>query len=164
MQNFFLKFPQPLFAAPRHKQNPELTWLQGKAFRSRKSSTTTTPSLSTQSAPQILTPSDSAGTPVAFGTDPKLSFESYFQPLPGEMQPWQDNGVDWAALNDFELTNDWSWFGNSLDPNGGVEAVGGQPSGGLGDGQSTSNLGAPGPGQGMPTDNQGMGGTGMSLL
>ncbi|KAL8735016.1 MAG: hypothetical protein Q9166_001141 [cf. Caloplaca sp. 2 TL-2023] len=87
----------------------------GKAFRARKSSSSTTPS----STGQMPTPSDSTGTPnMNFGTDPKLSFDSYFQPLPGDMQPWQDSGVDWSAINDFELLNDWNWFAGSQDGQG----------------------------------------------
>ncbi|KAI4098800.1 MAG: hypothetical protein L6R37_006288 [Teloschistes peruensis] len=87
---------------------------RGKAFRTR-SSTSTTPSLPPSQLGQLPTPSDSAGTPVNYGTDPQLSFESYFQPLPGDMQAWQDNSIDWGSLNDFELLNDWSWFGNTQE-------------------------------------------------
>ncbi|KAI4142740.1 MAG: hypothetical protein L6R39_004817 [Caloplaca ligustica] len=99
----------------------------GKSFRpTRKcsaSSATTTPSLPSVSNPnQLPTPSDSSGTPLSFNShDPQLSFDNYFQPLPGDMQPWQDQSIDWNALNDFELLNDWSWFANTQDqqmPNG----------------------------------------------
>ncbi len=59
--------------------------------------------------------------------DPKLSFDSYFQPLPGEMQPWLDSstgagaggvggaGDYWSAVNDFELLNDWNWFAGAQE-------------------------------------------------
>ncbi|KAL8689356.1 MAG: hypothetical protein Q9218_004959 [Villophora microphyllina] len=87
---------------------------RGTAFRAR-SSASTTPSLLPSQMSQVPTPSDSSGTPINFGTDPRLSFESYFRPLPGDMQTWQDSSIDWAAMNDFELLNDWSWFGNSQD-------------------------------------------------
>ncbi|KAL8682708.1 MAG: hypothetical protein Q9186_001304 [Xanthomendoza sp. 1 TL-2023] len=48
------------------------------------------------------------------GETTKFTFDSsYFQPLPpgGEaVQGWQYDMVDWSAINDFELLNDWSWF------------------------------------------------------
>ncbi|KAL8937394.1 MAG: hypothetical protein Q9216_004447 [Gyalolechia sp. 2 TL-2023] len=92
----------------------------GKQFRGcgqSSSSTATTPSMPSMGNPtQMPTPSDSAGTPFSsMSNDPQLSFENYFQPLPGDMQPWQDNSIDWSAMNDFELLNDWNWFGNLQD-------------------------------------------------
>lgn len=112
----------------------------GKAFRARKpSSSTTTTASTTSTSPtstnQTLTPSSidssTTGTPntnpntitFAMNTDTnndplaKISFDSYFQPLPGDdMQPWhwQNMGVDWSAMNDFELLNDWNWFPGGL--------------------------------------------------
>ncbi|KAI4288243.1 MAG: hypothetical protein L6R35_002492 [Caloplaca aegaea] len=89
----------------------------GKRFRPRSSpssSATTTPSLPSASNPtQLPTPSDSACTPSS--NDAQLSFENYFQPLPGDMQPWQDQSIDWNAINEFELLNDWSWFASGQD-------------------------------------------------
>ncbi|KAL8828672.1 MAG: hypothetical protein Q9170_006503 [Blastenia crenularia] len=91
----------------------------GKAFRPRNpsgSSSANTPALPPMGHPsQLPTPSDSSGTPASTSNDPQLSFDNYFQPLPGDMQPWQDNSIDWAAMNDFELMNDWNWFGNAQD-------------------------------------------------
>ena len=91
----------------------------GKGFKLRKpssSSSVTTPSVPSMGTfSQMPTPSDSSGTPFSFSSDPHLSFDNYFQPLPGEMQPWQDSSVDWGAINDFELLNDWNWFGNAQD-------------------------------------------------
>lgn len=87
----------------------------GKSFRPRcSSSATTTPIVPSASNPaQLPTPSDSAGTPNS--NDAQLSFENYFQPLPGDMQPWQDQNIDWNAINELELLNDWSWFGGGQD-------------------------------------------------
>ncbi len=52
---------------------------------------------------------------LANDTDPKISFDSFFQPLPGEeAQSWGDVAVDWNAMNEFELVNDWNWFAGGL--------------------------------------------------
>ena len=71
-------------------------------------------------------------------TDPKISFDSFFQPLPGDdggMQNWQDMsmGVDWSATNEFELLNNWNWFAGGLQTQDG-SAGGGGGGGGGGDG------------------------------
>ena len=110
----------------------------GKAFRARKMSSssfsattypntypTTNANTPSSSIHQMPTPSslDSSamGTPnmsngfLANDTDPKISFDSFFQPLPGEEgQPWGDMGVDWNAMSGFELLNDWNWFAGGL--------------------------------------------------
>ncbi|KAL8865475.1 MAG: hypothetical protein Q9198_009306 [Flavoplaca austrocitrina] len=115
----------------------------GKAFRARQmSSSSSSAATNTTTYPnthatntnantpsstinQMPTPSslDSSamGTPnisngfLANDTDPKISFDSFFQPLPGEEgQPWGDMGVDWNAMNGFELLNDWNWFAGGL--------------------------------------------------
>ncbi|KAL8900432.1 MAG: hypothetical protein Q9207_005704 [Kuettlingeria erythrocarpa] len=89
----------------------------GKRFRPHRasSSSTATPNLlpSTASPNQMPTPADSSGTPIS--NDAQLSFDNYFQPLPGDMQPWQDQNIDWNAINDFELLNDWNWFANGQE-------------------------------------------------
>ncbi|KAL8790901.1 MAG: hypothetical protein Q9213_000326 [Squamulea squamosa] len=94
----------------------------GKAFRARQSSSSTSP---LSAIGQMPTPSsvDSISTPSTINTsvanhDPRVSFDSYFQPLPGDLQPWQDGGVDWSAINEFELLNDWNWFAGAQDGNG----------------------------------------------
>lgn len=91
----------------------------GKSFRPRhpsSSSSAVTPNVPSMGQPsQLPTPSDSSGTPYSTNNDPQLSFDNYFQPLPGDMQPWQDNSIDWNTINDFELLNDWNWFGNVQD-------------------------------------------------
>ncbi|KAL8856115.1 MAG: hypothetical protein Q9178_007240 [Gyalolechia marmorata] len=121
----------------------------GKAFRAKQtssSSATTTPSVAQMPTPSSM---DSMGTPNTNTTsttstnsntngnnngnyqtnnnDPRLSFDSYFQPLPGEMQPWLDSstgigaggvggaGDYWSAANDFELLNDWNWFAGAQE-------------------------------------------------
>ncbi|KAL9025803.1 MAG: hypothetical protein Q9196_005439, partial [Gyalolechia fulgens] len=88
----------------------------GEQFRGcnqSSSAAATTPSIPSMGNPiQLPTPSDSTGTPFSMSNDPQLSFENYFQPLPGDMQPWQDNSIDWSAMNEFELLNDWNWFGS----------------------------------------------------
>ncbi|KAI4131373.1 MAG: hypothetical protein LQ338_001258 [Usnochroma carphineum] len=95
----------------------------GKGFRPRNpSSSANTPSLpSMTNSNQLPTPSDSSGTPLTLNNDPQLSFDNYFQPMPGDMQPWEDQRIDWNAINDFELLNDWNWFANAQHqqlPNG----------------------------------------------
>ncbi|KAI4171621.1 MAG: hypothetical protein LQ343_004099 [Gyalolechia ehrenbergii] len=104
----------------------------GKHFRGcnqSSTSATTTPSIpSMGNSNQMPTPSDSRGTPFSMSADPQLSFENYFQPLPGDMQPWQDNSIDWNALNEFELLNDWNWFG-SVQDNQMQNAAGAYPTG-----------------------------------
>ncbi|KAI4183802.1 MAG: hypothetical protein L6R41_005181 [Letrouitia leprolyta] len=112
------------------------------------SSVATTPSLpsmglnnNTPNTNQIPTPSDSAGTPFSNissynGNDPQLSFENYYQPLPGDTQPWLDGGVDWSAMNEFELLNDWNWFAGV--GGGGEMGDQGLQHGGGGDGSFTS--------------------------
>ncbi|KAL8760861.1 MAG: hypothetical protein Q9184_002971 [Pyrenodesmia sp. 2 TL-2023] len=89
----------------------------GKRFRPHRASSSSTatpnPLPSTASPTQMPTPTDSSGTPIS--NDPQLSFDNYFQPLPGDMQPWQDQSIDWNAINDFELLNDWNWFANGQD-------------------------------------------------
>ncbi|KAL8998605.1 MAG: hypothetical protein Q9169_002356 [Polycauliona sp. 2 TL-2023] len=115
---------------------------------------TPTPSTSSSSTSTISTPNmDPHGIAINPNTftanDPKISFDSFFQPLPGdnnnnggggggagggvEMQPWLDS-VDWNAMNEFELLNDWNWFagaqgmggdGNGLQVGGNVGGEGG---------------------------------------
>ncbi|KAL8801280.1 MAG: hypothetical protein Q9200_006993 [Gallowayella weberi] len=104
----------------------------GKAFRNRStkcssttSSTSPADSTTTSGGHMPPTPSDSStGTPMmhlghegyggdgnGHGGETKFTFDSYFQPLPGDaVQGWQHDMVDWSAINDFELLNDWSWF------------------------------------------------------
>lgn len=91
-----------------------IRWGKGSRPHRASSSATTTPGLPSMSNPhQLPTPSNSCGTPIC--NDPQLSFDNYFQPLPGDMQPWQDQSIDWNAMNDFELLNDWNWFANAPD-------------------------------------------------
>lgn len=97
----------------------------GKAFRNRtRSSTATspasmpTPSDSSASPPSMMNmhlrnegPGDGGGGGFGNGETMKVAFDSYFQPLPGgEMQGWQHDAIDWSAINEFELLNDWNWF------------------------------------------------------
>ncbi len=89
------------------------------------SSTTGTPNTTTPHTVTFAMNNNNNDNP--HGTDPmaKVSFDSYFQPLPGDdVQPWQDMGVDWSAMNGFELMNDWNWFA------GGVQAQDGGGGGG----------------------------------
>lgn len=45
--------------------------------------------------------------------DPLISFDGYFQPLPGAFQPYQDSEADWTS--NLAVDDDWSWFPNSTE-------------------------------------------------
>ena len=56
---------------------------------------------------------DSAMNPFEAVTDPFVSFDGYFQTLPGAFQPWQDFDANWAS--NLALADDWSWFPRGTD-------------------------------------------------
>ena len=56
---------------------------------------------------------DSVANPFEAVTDPFVSFDGYFETLPGAFQPWQGFDANWAS--NLALGDDWSWFPQGIN-------------------------------------------------
>ncbi|KAL8740900.1 MAG: hypothetical protein Q9190_006439 [Brigantiaea leucoxantha] len=86
-----------------------------------------TSNLQGHNSSQIPTPPDSINTPFNYFSGPQVSFDTFFQPLPGDNnnQSWQDAPLEFppTSVNDFELLDDWSWYDSGV-PDHGVPKMG----------------------------------------
>ncbi|MCJ1340446.1 hypothetical protein MMC09_005742 [Bachmanniomyces sp. S44760] len=107
----------------------------GKGYtKPRKSSTTSTSATPSDLNTQLQTPSDSTSALSAssssselLNTEPLVSFDSYFQPLPAPDDPatitdWQAPSMDWANMINMDLRDDWSWYINGTE-NGKIPSI-----------------------------------------
>lgn len=75
--------------------------------------------LTSQLDSQLQTPQEVTENTFESSVDPLVSIDSYFHSLPGAFQPWQGVETDWASMFDLSVGDDWSWFPNGTEPQGG---------------------------------------------